>query len=248
MFGSQADDAAPGVKTALTAVILQAAIADPDLVHAHLADHKCWPALLAICTPQPSAAARQYAQLCSQLWSNCSMSTSVSANACSEMTQEQKLHSQDSAVDRKQAMSEHQAAGTASQDGIWQKAHQQSKAAEERATDAAVAAEHCDAQGLLAAHVQAATGAASHVAQLIICLLQSQPARRSPPEAFSGVDSLKALLHCYVVHTKTACQQLSAPVWPAQARRQQQQHLMLQHVAQAGQCSRNHMHCSRLWS
>jgi len=48
----QGPDVTPSYMTALTAVLLQAATAVPDLVQAHLADQHCWPALLAICKPK----------------------------------------------------------------------------------------------------------------------------------------------------------------------------------------------------
>jgi len=43
----QGPDVTPSYMTALTAVLLQAATAVPDLVQAHLADRHCWPPCLA---------------------------------------------------------------------------------------------------------------------------------------------------------------------------------------------------------
>lgn len=71
LFGKQLamqDPAAPAQVTwAATAVLLQAAIGDPGLVQANLADHKLWPALLAACTPCSTPATVQHTQLLTHL-------------------------------------------------------------------------------------------------------------------------------------------------------------------------------------
>ena len=84
-------------------------------------------------------------------------------------------------------------------------------------------------------YTQQTASTASHVAQIITCCLQSQPDCGRSLETYAGTDSLKALLHCYAVHAAMASCPLSAPVWPAQAQEQRQQHAMLEHVAQAGE-------------
>ena len=213
---------------ALTAVILQAAIADPDLVRVHLADHHCWPALLAVCTCQPSASAEQHAQRLSQLsGSDCLSTVGPSISGLASTKQESHPGS---------------ATGTARSADIGTKPTceediaQQLPCDQHKAGDAAVSPNHQSDQLLLAQHMQHTASAASHVAQLITCFAQSQPESGVSSSTYAGTDGLKAMLHCYAVYADTASRPLSAPVWPAQLQAQRQQHAVLEHVAQAGQC------------
>ena len=220
---------------ALTAVVLQAAIADPDLVHAHLADHTCWPALLALCTYQPSAAARQHAQRVHQLSSCHSMPASASASSDLKTTLHQALNGTATVMTHSRGRTTSwQAAGDICQQGAdQQEPRSQAQAAKGKATDTTAGTDQGDEQGTWSGPEQAAEGAASHVAQLITCLVQSQTGSNN--DTYSGIDSLTALLHCYVAHASAASCQLAAPVWPGQVQQQQQQHAMLEHVAQAGE-------------
>ena len=217
----------PRYMTALTAVLLQAAIADPDLVRAHLTDHHCWPALLALCTCQPSASAEQHAQRLSQLsGSDCLSAAGLSISGRST----------------RQESHPGSATGTARNADIVAEPNceeditQQLPCDHKKPGDAVVSPNHQSDQLLLAQHMQHTANAVSHVAQLITCFVQSQPESGVASSTYAGTDSLKALLHCYVVYAETACRPLSAPVWPAQVQAQQRQHAMLEHVAQAGEC------------
>ena len=224
--------------TALTAVVLQAAIADPDLVHAHLADHNCWPALLAVCTSQPSTAARQHAQRVHQLSSSNSMPAPASSGSGLSTIQPEELCGSSNAMTH----SRDRAAGWHAADDITpggtdqQQPHSQTQAAKGKALDTTAGAGQHDGQGMWLGPVQATPGAASHVAQLTTCLVQSQSGSNSGmSDAYAGIDSLTALLHCYVAHASLASCPLAVPVWPAKVQQQQQQHAMLEHAAQAGE-------------
>ena len=224
----QAHSARPRFMTALTAVLLQAAVADPDLIRAHLADHHCWPALLALCMSKPSASAEQHAQRLSQLSVSDCLSTvglSISALASTE-----------------KGSYPSSATGTArNADMISEPAWEEETALQlpcdqDKAADAAVSPSQQSDQLLLAQHMQHTASCVSHVAQLITCFVQSQPESGASTSTYAGIDSLKALLRCYVAYAETASRALSAPVWPAQVQAQQQQHAMLENVAQAGEC------------
>ena len=105
----------------------------------------------------------------------------------------------------------------------------------DRAVDSAVSPSQQSDHSLQAHHMLHTASAMSHVAQLITCLVQSQPECDIPPGTYGGTDCLRTLLHCYALYAHTASRPLSAPVWPAQVQAQQQQHAMLEHVAQAGE-------------
>lgn len=223
--GLQAYSSQPTYMTALTAVLLQAAIADPDLVQAHLADHHCWPALLALCTCQPSTSAAQHAQRFSQLSACNSLSALGSSSFGPASTK------QDSDPDC--------TTGTACNADMVSEPYDVDDAAQQLPCDPDKAVDSVGSpilqsgQSLQANHMLHTASAVSHVAQLIICLLQSQPECNRSPSTYAGTDTL---LHCYALYADTASRPLSAPVWPAQVQAQQQQHAMLEHVAQAGEC------------
>lgn len=223
----QAHSAHPKYLTALTAVLLQAAVADPDLVQAHLADHHCWSALLTSCTLQPSTSDEHHAQCLSQLsGSDCLSALGLSNFGPASTKQERDLDS---------------GTGTASNvDVVWdpdceRNTAQQLLCDQDNAGDAAGSPSHQRDQLSLVQHTQNTASYVTHVAQLITCFVQSQPDAGESFSTYAGADSLKALLHCYVGCAETASRPLSAPVWPAQVQAQQQQHAMLERVAQAGE-------------
>lgn len=225
--GLQAHGGQPRYTTALTAVLLQAAIADPDLVQAHLADHHCWPALLALCTSQPSAPAEQHAQRLSQL-SGCD-SLSTSGLDISDLTSTSQGIAPGSATDAARN------ADILSEPEDDENTVQQLPRDQDKAGDAAVSPSHQCNQRSVPQHMQHTANCVIHVAQLITCFVQSQPESGLSSDAYAGTDSLKALLHCYAMYAEAASCRLSAPVWPAQVQAQQQQQAMLEHVAQAGE-------------
>lgn len=228
--GLQAHSGQPRYMTALTAVLLQAAIADPDLVRAHLADHHCWPALLALCMCLPSSCATQHAQRLSQLSARNSLSAFGSSSFGPAST---KPESGPDCISTGTACNADMASEPCGEDDA---AQQQLAYDPDKAVDSAGSPSQQRDQSLRTQHMQHTAGAVSHVAQLIICLVQSQPECDIPPGIYAGTDSLRALLHCYALYADTASRSLSAPVWPAQVQAQQQQHAMLEHVAQAGDC------------
>ena len=211
--------------TALTAVLLQAAIADPDLVRAHLADHHCWPALLPLCTCQPSTPVTQHAQRLSQL----SARNTLPASGLSSLGPASSK--QESGPDCTTGTACNMVSEPCGEDN----AAQQLPSEPDKAADSAGSPSQQSDHSLQAHHMLHTAGAVSHVAQLITCLVQSQPECDILLGTYAGTDSLKALLHCYALYADTASRPLSAPVWPAQVQAQQQQHAMLEHVALAGE-------------
>lgn len=210
---------------ALTAVLLQAGTADPDLVQALLADHDCWPALLAVCTAQPSTPAQTHTQRLHQLSSDaCLPTVGLAVAGCGECTQQEVLPQCGLKSN----------AGMASEPGCAGDSTQQVLCDQEEAAEDGGNPNRQSSSLLWTHDMQHTASAVSHVAQLITCFVQSQSELGSPPEKHSGTDSLIALLHCYAVHAATASCPLSAPVWPPQGQLQRQQHAMLEHVAQAG--------------
>ena len=230
--------ATPVFKMALTAVILQAAIADPDLVQAHLADHQSWPNLLAMLTAAPLRSAVQHAQCLQQLAPSSLLhephGSSGPAAALEGASGTQASLNTDTVM---QPPAQPVAASLNEQH--MPDAQQQTMAGAP-STSCSPSPQAVSSQRsphdewLLPEHGLHAAGAASHVAQLITVLIQSQPGLPASVSSYAGTAAVNALLHCYSAHSETAASGLRAPVWPAQAQRQRQQQAMLQHVAEAG--------------
>ena len=228
MVTMQGQGATAGYMMALTAVLLQAAIADPDLVQAHLADQHCWPALLAVCKPQRTASATQHAHHISQL----SCSSHVHSSDAHEFPSDTQQAVQPTGYFADLPTGGHITASDAEQ----QQQQQTTEGNCRQGITPRFGAGRIEQDGELAwaGYEAHAAAAASHVAQLITVLIQSQPEQAGAATSYAGTDALGALLHCYSVHGKTAACHLAAPVWPQQAQRQRQQHAMLQFVAEAG--------------
>ncbi len=211
---------------ALTAVLLQAAIADPDLVQAHLADQACWPVLLAIFKPQPTSSETQHRQRLEQLGAS-SYLLSGGSDAQRGMMPRHSPSNLSSEQGRTVPSAQPPLTGSrqqySSEDNCSQGCSQKS-----------AATEPADEEFLQAGYEACTAGAASHVAQLITLLTQSQASHSSTARTYAGADALEALLHCYSTNAHPSSRQLPVPVWPAQAQRQRQQQAMLQHVAEAG--------------
>lgn len=221
----QAHAGQPRYMAALTAVLLQAGIADPDLVQALLADHDCWPALLTLCTPQLSTPAEKHAQRLSRLSPHAGLLTPGSADVgCASRQQEVPPRGRSEGK-----------ADTILEPGCGgDNTTQQSPCDPADAAGTGVSSRWQSDKLLWAHHMQHTASAASHVAQLITSFVQSQPEAGAPPGKHTGMDSLVALLQCYAMWAETAARPMCAPVWPPQAQLQRHQHAMLEHVAQAG--------------
>ncbi|DBA67372.1 TPA: hypothetical protein ACH3X2_001663 [Trebouxia sp. C0005] len=241
----QGPDVTPSYLMALTAVLLQAAIADPDLLQAHLADQHCWPALLAICKPEPTASAMQHAHCLTQLAGT--HHNSLAHSHCSRTASHQQLPSlHASAGVPPEAVSVDVADCTeAFSSNAKHQEPAQGRSSRHRSTTAVDLVEG----DLSHAHYAASSaGAASHVAQLITAMVQSQAVEGDIAPGYASLNALEALLHCYSVHAQAASNQLPGPVWPMQNARQKQQQAMLQHVAHAGAAvlAGGHVNCSQL--
>jgi len=229
---TQGPDVTPSYMTALTAVLLQAAIADPDLVQAHLADQHCWPALLAICNPEPTASALQHANRLAQLAGT--HHNSLSHLHCSGTASHQHLPSSHTSADLSlEAVS----ADVADCTEVFRSSakRQEPTAGRSSRHRSTMAMDPVEGDLSHAQHAASTAGAASHVAQMITAMVQSQAVQSDTPPGYAGLDALEALLHCYSEHAQAASSQLPEPVWPVQSAQQKQQQAMLQHVAHAGQ-------------
>ena len=217
---------------ALTAVLLQAAIADPDLVQAHLADQHCWPALLAVCTPEPTASALQHAHRLTQL--ACTHRKSLSHLHCSGTTSHQHLPSPPTSAE---LSVEPVCADVANCTEAFKGHAEHQKPTQGRSSRHKPTAALDLVEGDLsrAQHAASTAGAASHVAQMITAMVQSQTVEGDTPSGYANADALEALLLCYSEHAQAASSQQPEPVWPMQSAQQKQQQAMLQHVAHAGQ-------------
>jgi hypothetical protein len=227
----QGPDVTPSYMMALTAVLLQAAIADPDLVQAHLADQQCWPALLAICKPEPTASAVQHAHHLTQL--ACTKHGPLAHCHCSSTTSHQHLPSPHTSADLSpEAVCADVADCTeALRSNAKHQEPTQGRSSRHRST---MAVDLVEEDVLHAQHAASTAGAASHVAQ-ITAMMQNQAVQGDTPPGYANADALEALLHCYSMHAQAASSQLPEPVWPMQNARQKQQQAMLRHVAQAGE-------------
>lgn len=201
---------------AATAVLLQAAVADPKFIQAQLCDSSAWPALLAACRPGCSLATQQHHQLLTQL-DPCGKTlhgaTTGAATRCD--TCATAAASPDRTEPAFCDQSQH-----AAQTG--------NSCSRNRGSKAAAAATQ---------RQLAEAGTAGHVAQLITLFLQTQG--MSEPDiglsrGYATKQALGAMLHCYVAHAQDAAAPLIAPVWALQRQRQTAQHSIVQHVANAG--------------
>ncbi len=225
----QGPDVTPSSMMALTAVLLQAAIADPDLVQAHLADQHCWRALLAVCKPEPTASALQHAHRLTQL-----AGTHHESLYCSGTTSYQPLPSLHTSADlSREAVCADVADGTEAFSSNAK--HQEPTQGRSSRHKPTMALDLGEGDLSYAQHAASTAGAASHVAQMITAMVQSQAVQSDTPPGYANADALEALLHCYSEHAQAAACQLSEPVWPMQSAQQKQQQAMLQHVAHAGQ-------------
>ncbi len=228
----QGPDVTPSYMMALTAVLLQAAIADPDLVQAHLADQHCWPALLTVCTPEPTASALQHAHRLTQLAGT--KHGPLADLHCSSTASDQQLPSLHTSADLSpDPVSADVADGTAAFRSNAE--HQEPTQGRSSRHKSTMAVDLVEGDLSHAQHAASTAGAASHVAQMITAMVQSQAVQCDTPPGYAGLDALEALLHCYSEHAQAASSQLPEPVWPVQNARQKQQQAMLQHVAQAGE-------------
>jgi len=228
----QGPDVTPSYMTALTAVLLQAAIADPDLVQAHLADQQCWPALLAVCKPEPTASALQHAHRLTQLAGT--QYNSLSHLHRSSTASHQQLPSLHTSADLSpEAVSADVAGCTeAFSSNVKQQEPTQGRSSRHKST---LAEDLVEGDLSHAQYAASTAGAASHVAQMITTMVQNQAVQSDTPPGYANADALEALLHCYNEHAQAASSQLPEPVWPVQNARQKQQQAMLQHIAHAGQ-------------
>lgn len=222
----QAPGATGSYMTALTAVLLQAAIADPDLVQALLADQQCWPALLAVCTPKATPPATHHAHRLEQLGCSRHRQSDCLPTPTSPMQQDMLAPQLPSALSSEATLvdvsAKHQVPS-------------KSKGSQGSRPSCATAVGPGDEELLQAACEASTAGAAGHVAQLITIMVQSQAGVSGTTAGYVGLEALEALLHCYSRHAKAASSQLPAPVWPAVAAGHRQQQAMLQHVAEAGE-------------
>ncbi|DBB03962.1 TPA: hypothetical protein ACH3X1_013032 [Trebouxia sp. C0004] len=242
----QGTDVTPSYMMALTAVLLQAAIADPDLVQAHLADQHCWPALLAVCKPEPTTSALQHAHRLTQL--AYTHHNSLAHFQCFRTTPHHLPSPHTSADLSPEPVCADVADGTAAfRSNAKQQEPTPGRSSSHRST---TAVDLVEGDLSHAQHAASTAGAASHVAQIITVMVQSQAVEGDTAPGYAGLDTLQALLHCYSVHAQAASCQLPEPVWPVQTARQKQQQAMLQHVAQAGAAvlAGGHVSCSQLSS
>ena len=200
---------------AATAVLLQAAVADPDFIQAQLSDSSAWPALLAACRQGCSLAAQQHHQLLTQL------------DPCGKTPH--------GAVTGATTRRDTCATAAASPDRTEPASCDQSQHAAQTGNscsrDKGSKAEAAATQRQLAA-----AGTAGHVAQLITLFLQTD-GRSEPDSINSGYatkQALGAMMHCYVANAQDAAAPLIAPVWALQSQCRTAQHSMVQQVADAG--------------
>ncbi len=228
----QGPDVTPSYMMALTAVLLQAAIADPDLVQAHLADQHCWPALLAVCKPESTASALQHAHRLTQLADT--HHNSLSHLHCSGTASHQHLPSLHTSADLSlEAVSANVADCTVAFSSSAK--HQETTPGSSSRHRTTMVVDLVEGDLSHAQHAASTAGAASHVAQMITAMVQSQAVEGDAPPGYATADALETLLHCYSEHAGAASSQLTEPVWPVQSAQQKQQQAMLQHVACAGQ-------------
>lgn len=218
-FGIMQDTKTPAqLACASTAVLLQAAVADPNFIQAQLSDSSAWPALLAACRPGCSLAAQQHHQLLTQL------------DPCWKM-----LETSHGTVPGAATRCDTCAAAAASPDRTEPASCDQSQHAAQTGNscsrDRGSKAEAAATQRQLAA-----AGTAGHVAQLITLFLQTDGG--SEPDSinsgYATKQALDAMLHCYVAHAQDAAAPLIAPVWALQRQCQTAEHSTVQHVADAG--------------
>ena len=228
----QGPDVTPSYMMALTAVLLQAAIADPDLVQAHLADQHCWPALLAVCKPELTASALQHAHRLTQL-AGTKHGPLADHHRSSTASHQHRPSPRSSADLSPEAVSADVADCTeAFKSNAEHQEPTQGRSSRHKST---LAGDLVEGDVSHAQYAASTAGAASHVAQMITAMVQSQIAEGDIPPGYANTDALEALLHCYSEHAQTASSQLPEPVWPMQSAQQKQQQAMLQHVAHAGE-------------
>ena len=221
----QAPGATGSYMTALTAVLLQAAIADPDLVQALLADQHCWPALLAVCTPKATPPATHHAHRLEQLGCSRHRQAGCLPTPTSPMQQDMLAPHSFSALPSEATLADVNAEHQVPYKG---------KGSQDSRQGCSTGVGPGDEKLLQAACEASTAGAAGHVAQLMTVMVQSQAGVSGTTAGYVGLEALEALLHCYSRHAKAASSQLPAPVWPAVAAGHRQQQAMLQHVAEAG--------------
>lgn len=240
---------------AATGVLLQAAIADPDLIQAQIADHNAWPALLAACKSRRSPSAELHAQLVRQLGPSSTgaqgfyAGAAPSVRACPNSVALAKIAKHGRAqhdtaqhagpVCQQQSASKqhdagHDALSGAADEGMYPCQQSQHPAqAQAMMLDSQV---QCTSDLQQAEHQMAEAGSAGHVAQLITLFLQTQEQDEgsSKVSTFASKQAFDTMLLCYVTHAQEAATVLEAPVCANQKQRQRAQHSMIQHVAEAG--------------